>query len=436
LIFRLAAMETEDGELAKFHLPLAAEQSVGPAGWQVERAARKLEKSAGIGPAQPDDSAGRGSLRDRARKFAARRCGLKLRGVFTPVGFKKSGVSHAQLRVIAVAVAMPDFILPEGIEALEFVLKAGFARRSEDGDYSQTEAKVDDSPQVSGMAMRSLKNRVVIELDECGQIAGLPMLGHRGQCKRQTFTRDQDRNACKAAPQRDGGESVKAAAFAKGKAFDKIKRIQLSASARQVRQVPSWRRWRAADPADTDDTMSGQDPGNRAHAWHNITASEHGAMNCFGTAFSQGRVTMQPTPQLENRTLYRRGGASWTRIATRTAGPINTMQALSCGASNPKSHGTLGLTKPPRGRADTQPSSNASHPYTPCLRTFFLACRHLEGIAKMHLPTCATVAGIPSAQELVSSTPSRLPLQARWGHRAPPFRGGHRAEKDFPRHRV
>ena len=190
LILRLAAEETEDGELAKFHAPLATQQPVGPARWQVEGAPGKLEKSVGIGAAQPDDSAGSNRLRDRAGKFAARRCGLKLRGVFTPVGFKKGGVSHAQLRVVAMAMAMPDFILPEGIEALEFVLKAGFARRGEDGDHAQTETKMDDSTQMGGMAMRALKNRVVIELDEGGQIAGPPMRAHRSQGKGQAFTRD------------------------------------------------------------------------------------------------------------------------------------------------------------------------------------------------------------------------------------------------------
>ena len=159
--------------------------------------------------------------------------------------------------------------------------------------------------------------------------------------------------------------------MAKGEAFDKIKCVQLSASVRQFRQVPSWRRWRAADTSDADYTVSGQDPGNRAHARHNTTASDHGAMNRFGTAFSQGGVAMQPTPQLENRALNRRGGASWTRIATRTAGPINPEQALFRGASYPKSHRTLRLTKPPRRRTNTQPSSNASHPRTSCLLAVF-----------------------------------------------------------------
>src|SRR5258708_40191430 len=83
----------------------------------------------------------------------------------------------AQSRQGGVAPAVPDFLLPEIVEAFDLGLKAGLARWSKDGNDAQTEAKVDDATEAMRQAMGSLEAGVIIELGEAWLAEALPMCG-------------------------------------------------------------------------------------------------------------------------------------------------------------------------------------------------------------------------------------------------------------------
>jgi hypothetical protein len=71
--------------------------------------------------------------------------------------------------------ASPHFGLPTAIEAFDGGLEAGFARRDENGNHLQAEAKADDATQGIGIKVGTLKARVIVELSIRRQAKGSPM---------------------------------------------------------------------------------------------------------------------------------------------------------------------------------------------------------------------------------------------------------------------
>src|SRR5687768_13293790 len=91
----------------------------------------------------------------------------------------ESGVAGTQHRKVAMVPALPHFLLPEGIEAFDFCLEPGLARRGAHRGDAKTEAKTNEPATVLRMAMGALANRCAAELRITGP-AHCPPVSRQG----------------------------------------------------------------------------------------------------------------------------------------------------------------------------------------------------------------------------------------------------------------
>ena len=109
------------------------------------------------------------------RKVGAYRSGLVSGGVFGVMGGEEGGIAPSEIGVPAILSAGPDLLLPVGVVALDFILKALFAWRRKDRRDAQAKAEMDEAAKMRPMAVGALENGVVVELRVARQAPSLPV---------------------------------------------------------------------------------------------------------------------------------------------------------------------------------------------------------------------------------------------------------------------
>ena len=193
-------MEGKDGEESVVDVPLAAHESVSKGGWQSEASAAESYHAGGVCAAQEDDHVGGRMGWHRIRKWGARGSSFDARGMFGVMCGEERGVAPVQLRSVAMAAAVPDLGLPEGIEALDLVLEALFAWWGKDGDDAEAKAVMDQAAKMRRMAVRALENGVVVELCVSGQAPPPPATGEAAAGGREVFAWSDQLSGCAMAP--------------------------------------------------------------------------------------------------------------------------------------------------------------------------------------------------------------------------------------------
>lgn len=140
---------------------------------------------------------------------------------------------------------MPDFLLPQMVEALIEILRPMLARRRKDRGDSQRQAKADDLPQHIRMRVRSLEARVVVELG-IGRATVRPPVGLQPLTEPARAQGGTDPRASDRAPQGPGGQHVQPGTGFQREVFDDIKGVQFRRACRHVGQIPARRRGGAA----------------------------------------------------------------------------------------------------------------------------------------------------------------------------------------------
>lgn len=157
------------------------------------------------------------------------------------------------------APTVPNFQLPEVVIAFDFGLEAGFSWWRKDGNDTGAEAQVDQSPQTTGLLMRTLKASVIVELSEGGPADRTPIRLQTGQCIGGGEGGTRPGNGQTAVE----GNAIKD--FDRGdifdrQTFDKIKGIQLGLTMGQLGQVPTRGRRQLTSARTLDQAMLGEDP--------------------------------------------------------------------------------------------------------------------------------------------------------------------------------
>ena len=146
-------MEGEDGEPSQIDAPLAAHEAMGITGRESEGTATDFDGAERVGAAQQDDEAAERPVGNCGGKRRAAGSGIEPQHVLGVVRVQKGGAAGAQLGRVAVMPAVPDLRLPEGVEALDVVLKTLLARRRKHRDNAEAEAVMDEPAEVRGMGV-------------------------------------------------------------------------------------------------------------------------------------------------------------------------------------------------------------------------------------------------------------------------------------------
>jgi len=168
LVIGLSTAKTEAMNGLGAEVEFAANEAMLPLGIDLEAGCQEAGVACAISAAD-EDGLGVGAVGQALwRPLEAPGSGL-----LTLLGFKVMGENEpvgaaAQLGLGGVVEALPDFILPEGVEGLDLVLKAVLARWGEDGGDAQSQAEEGDGAEAVGMVMGTVKAQVVVELSVGG----------------------------------------------------------------------------------------------------------------------------------------------------------------------------------------------------------------------------------------------------------------------------
>ena len=274
-----------------------------------------------IGPTQEDDV-----CKLRLACFPKRTSGLARRafvcdGMRLAMCRNETVSSALKMRIGTKTETPPNRVLPAPIEGFDFGLEASFSRRGKDGRHSETKAAMDESAKTANVAMRTLKNRVIIKLCIKRAAVRQPVLLHSVQAGRKRRAVLQDRTHGEAPPEGYSSERVKVAAACQGQPFHKIEGIELILAACQFWQIPAGRRSRVTHPTARDQTVSLQNAVNRTFAReHRVTSRQCDANGCR-SVFTQGGALAQLTSDQHHGSFEHTARMPWPRVSARSALP-------------------------------------------------------------------------------------------------------------------
>src|SRR5690242_3950597 len=182
-------------------------------------------------------------LREGATKWCcvdSRRCTL-------PMGHHIAGRLRLQPLQRRVLKPRPHLSLPQTVKALDGSLEARLSGRDIDGDDSQAQADAGHATNGVRVDLRSLEERVIVELRVVGQANCLPVLHQRFHHERGRNCRRMRPGYHQTAMQRDAVENLDLDAPTNDQPFDQIEAVQLGTPVGNPRQVPARTRWWTPD---------------------------------------------------------------------------------------------------------------------------------------------------------------------------------------------
>jgi hypothetical protein len=256
LVVRLGPAQAEAMNGLGAEVQFAANESMVPGRIDVEAVGQEADVAGVIGTADEDDRGVSANWQPIWRPRAARG-----RGQLTRVGFELMSGDEAvgpvaELGPVGVVEAFPNFGLPQVVEGLDLVLEAMLARWGEDGSNAHGQAEQGDGAETIGMVMWAVKAQIVIELGVGRQTVPAPVGEQRILGESSGDGRAQE-TAAKAAVQGDDVEDLHLADALDEESLDDIAGVQLAPSRGDLGEVPTRRRWGAAEATEaTDQTVA------------------------------------------------------------------------------------------------------------------------------------------------------------------------------------
>lgn len=255
------------------------------------------------------------------------------------------------------------------------VLEAVFARGSEDGRDTQSQAQQGDGAEAIRLVMRAVEAEVVVELGELGQAVGTPV-GDETLAGELGSNGGGQEGADQPAVQGDSVEDLDFAHVLDDEALNDVEGIQLGAGLGDGRQVPTWRRRGATDatgvvnqPVALEDIRDG---GAAWEGWFGGRVDPQSAEDGHRAELPQGVAPTEAVTQ-GNDELDHLAGES-PRTVPGTGGLVvkaDAMQPLSRSTLHPVLHVGEGQTEPASDLPQGQATSSQGNDFAPLIRGEF-----------------------------------------------------------------
>jgi len=236
---------------------------------------------------------------------------------------------------VRVKEARPDLFLPEAVEGFDGVLEPPFPDRGKDWDDAAGQAEKRERTERTGMDMRAVETRVVVEADEIRTAESLPV---RLECFAGSRRSDGGHRPrfCQAAVNGCESEDLDIRASFDDEPLDHIATVELALAHAHRGQMPAWRRRGTADSGRFDAAVPGENSGDGSGGWARPAAGEHMPADRLGPALAQSAFFRQANPEGEDG-FYRgcRRGVFGRFGTSRQVGDIDVFVRLSAGSVSP-----------------------------------------------------------------------------------------------------
>jgi hypothetical protein len=372
LVVMLAASEGEELDAIMIEVDFCSDQPMWPLATDGVRVTQNGDLAAVGSAADKDDMSSERSLKIefpvRGKRTTWRGLADADRSALTQRREVVVG-SLPQLRHAGMFEALPDFGLPESVEALDRGLKSSFVGWREDGCDAEAQAQPNDTTHCIEMLSRTGKTIVVVELSEFGQTESPPVPDQvfHGLGRSDRGARPGSRQP---AQQRCSRKNCQVRAAPNGQSFDGIERIQFGLVSGHGGKMPSLGRRGATHPAPAvQETVSRQDASDRSHGRTRQDAfGEPLASNGHRPDLAQ-HTTLQSPSQCENVRFPPSLRPLCLLRSRRAIVPIDAIEALSPRTPPPMLHGREWYTPLPRSRSLRQPTPDRCHHFSSLSRS-------------------------------------------------------------------
>jgi len=324
-------------------IQLAADQAMGPAGIHLEGTTEETD-SAGLRGATEEDHQPVGSglqIRlPRGRERPSGGSGPDASGGALAVGVDIPLGAFLEVGERIMVEACPNLGLPPAVEVFDGGLEPAFVRWHEHGHDVESQARPYDATEDILPAVATSENHVVVELRVGRPPKLLPVLQeclHRGS-RRHEWLRP---STGQPALQGNDVEDLEADAPFECQTLDNVEAVEFGPTCRQLGEVPTLRRRRAADPAPGIKCSSSlKDAADRPHRRYQRLASSHErAVEGPGSILAQITRLLQFASHADHEVLDRRFGPMDRPRDRRSIAPIDAVQGQIPGTSAPPLHG-------------------------------------------------------------------------------------------------
>src|SRR5712691_2016553 len=388
LLIRSASTQSDEADSVMDEIDLAAHQPMQPMLIHEIGVSEHMNAAVFVAAADEDNGAVQRAVEVKLEPFwkrAARRRAVSACSGFTAVSVNITRRNALQARDAGAMVALPDLALPKGVEALNSVLEPRLAWRGKYRNDLQCQTPATDATHGVGVVVRSLEDRVVVELGVCRQSFGSPA---PQQCFEGALRAGlwHHPGVGERAMQTGAGKHRNERAVSDLQVLDKVERVELGLSQRNVREIPSFR-WRR--------------PKLAAHSIERAATRQHSVDGGPRRNLRNPRILAQCQPdriraKLTQHTLFPQAAShaynplfkldcrtvpGSARLAICERDPVDAPAASTL---NPRKDSTHAHPKRGRDIAQTAPCSHClDHPATPFFKGKFLTMAHL---AKIQIP--------------------------------------------------
>ena len=187
-------------------------------------------------------------------------------GVARAVGRDKGAAVQTQRPKVAVMETLPEFGLPQAVEALDGGLEAGLARRGKNGHHALGQAKADQPTEAANGAGRACKTGVIVHLQINRSSPPPPVRPENGGDGLHPPTRGRRFGQHQLAPQGNGIEHLHRTLAAQLQSLHHVELVEFRPTGADLGQIPPRRRRGIAPALLRQDTPTPQDPSDRADA--------------------------------------------------------------------------------------------------------------------------------------------------------------------------
>src|SRR5512135_394302 len=344
LLAGLPTPESVEPHYLSIEVHLRPDQPMQPLAVHLEPAVQQLHPPRGIGPPNGDDPPPGPSLEVQfppLGKGPPSRGRLDAIGPVAAMGGHEAGRVALQVRQVRVLEPSPDLRLPGPIVALDDRLEPRLAGRDEDRGDPQAQAQPRDPAEGVGMGMRSLEDRVVVELAVARQPDRLPVLDQARDHESGGDALPTRPGDGQAAVQRDAVEDFDLGAVLDDQSLDDVDAVQFLPPSGDLGQLPTSGRGAAPHARlAVQDTTSAEDPSDGSHRGEPLNlAGREDLMDRLRPMESQVAGLLQFAAHGQDLLLD--GGFSAVRV-TRTPRailPSDAIQPLALGPLDPVMNG-------------------------------------------------------------------------------------------------
>ncbi len=381
---------------------IGADEAMRP-GWIDKKVTPKqINESLIVGATYEDKHAGGMSLKivhEVGWERPASRGALGAGGVTQSGSCEPSAGWQLQVLQRGMLEALPDLRLPATVETFDGILKARLARRSKDGRDPEAQASADDLTDGVGVLTRTLENQCVVELCVVGKTILTPSSDEQ-------FDHDGGGNGLariaggNTSVNRDAGEYSELGSASDTQAFNGVEGVELATFRGELRQIPTDRRRRSADPVPAiqnastlEDAADGASRGDRSDLLDDHRRTD--GIRAGVSEIALGELAAHPQNIIFGGDARSIDGLSRTRLPVA---PIDPIKPRGGGAFDPALHRPKVHVILARNTAQRAAASNRLHHRTTLLLDGVLYSRALSLFLAAYQPPKLPPTAIPPAR--------------------------------------